>query len=545
MNDAAVRPGARSVVIRALLLGTFALAAIATAIVHRQDRLERIPVEAFVRDFTIETRLPELASAVRYAPDSAEAASVATGAALQDALGGTLLQDLDQEKRLLWLESLGRIDAELEAASIFARDAIRRRPGWPLQASWFGLAQYASARRSLTLDDAAPRWLVPMRVAHEAAPGDMAIVTAAASAALEAWPVLDSRWRVYASPLWRGALSDERFAAEAYASLSDTIGFDAAIAALPAQPAALKAALLAHAEVSDTRNAATLYERWAVAERAGRKRDLAKLENRARLHDVVGLRSGARAWVRAHSVFDFDDAAGRREAGRVLELWPPDLGAWHSDPRAEMVRFFLERQGSGVEGEAVQRAAESLSEIPVPDLALARLLAGDMYEAGTLASHGDSTGFEWTAFHVESARLLLARGDAAAAAEALGRVAPAARDECDVTIVRAAIERARGQIEVLDPRIILHDYPAAMWSRNRVAICIDPASAFTDFRVSFETGTPALLSFGFDGARSGARFVPTGAHQLDVPVEHRTARHIVTIDTLSGGPVTVRGGALR
>jgi hypothetical protein len=525
-------------------MGVFAVAVFAEVVVHHRDRQERVPIEAFTREYTIDTRYPQLAEAIRFAPSSDEAASVASGAALQDALGSIRLEDLDETERIDWIDALGRIDPELEHASVFARDAIRRRPGWPAQMSWYGLLEYAHARRALTLGETASRWLVPLRAAHDAGPGDVRITTSAASAALEAWPFLDAKSRAIASPLWTPALADGRFAEGNYAALSDTIGFDAAIRALPSVPAALKAAVRAHAEVADTRNAAMLYERWLALERASRRTDLAKLEQRERLHDVVGLRNGVRAWAQAHPVFELDDAEGRKESARVLELWPPDRGTWRYDPRAAMVMFFVERQQPGA-GPGVQRAAESLSDIPLPILARARLLGGDTYEAEALATGDSAGGFEWTSFHVDQARGLLARGDATAAGEALARVAPAARDECDVTVLRAAIERALGRVEVVDPRVILREYPPSMWSKERVAICIDPAAAPAVFRVWVVAETEALVTSGFDGGRSSHRLVPAGAHVIDVPLEGRGGRHVVALETISGGPVKVMASALQ
>jgi hypothetical protein len=545
MSEAAVSRGSGNAVIRVLLLGVFAVSIVAEVAVHHRDRQERIPIEAFTREFTIDARYPQLVDAVRLAPSSDEAASVASGAAVQDALGSIRLADLDEPQRLAWIDALGRLDPELEHASVFARDAIRRRPGWPAQMSWYGLLEYARSRRALTLADTTGRWLVPLRAAHDAGPGDLAITTSAASAALEAWPLLDGKSRALAAPLWAPALADGAFAEGNYAALSDTIGFDAAIRALPPVPAALKAAVRAHAEVGDTRNASRLYSRWLEVERASRRRDLAKLEQRERLYDVVGLRNGVRAWAQAHPAFELDDAEGRKQSARVLELWPPERGTWRWDPRAAMVMFFVERQVPGA-GPGVQRAAESLSDIPLPILGRARLMGGDTYEAETLATGGDSAGgFEWTSFHVDVARGLLARGDAAAAGEALGRVAPAARDECDVTVLRASIERALGRVEVVDPRVILREYPPSMWSKNRVAICIDPAAGLAEFRVWVVAETEALVTSGFDGGRNSHRLVPAGAHVIDVPLEGRGGRHVMALETISGGPVKVSASALQ
>lgn len=571
--------------IAARIASALALVVLAVvAIVHYvHDEQKRAPVNAYMKRFQVEVRRPPYAKTINYAPSADDAAEVAADVALQDAIGGVKLSEIEPSAKQAWLDVIGDLDSELHAASNLLVGAVRQRPAWPYQKALLGEIEYTRARRAVKLGARPALWIRPLRSAMAAAPGDRSVARFAGSALVEAWPFLEPRDRAHATPVFVSALHDPSFVAAGYLNLIDFLGHAEVFRLLPDNAPTFRAAMQAEAEVADVEAAAQLFDRWQRAEIRERDADLASAEERAKLNDAMGLTNACRVWAYRHSVFDFDDARGRKQAGRLLELWPDEPGSWGSDDRAELVRYFLDRRGDGVNPAAVYRAAEAMSDTPRPILARAALLAGDTYSGETAARSDDTAGaFEWTPFFVDLAYSHLKAGHTDDAAAALAAISPSAAGECDVELARAAVAAARtfvpganspavstsvpavsplpagegatapraapGEgraVATIPPVELLTQYPAEYWSRNQLPICINPATSPRNLVVDIEVKDyPALISYGFDQARTATHFLPAGRVRLTVPLNGRTGRHVFSYKLLAGSAVDPIGAAI-
>lgn len=494
------------------------------------DVESRRPAQEFVRQFHVEERRPEYAATIRYAPAADLAGEVAADIALQDALGSVSFADVPPETRRLWIETLGSLDAELESARGLLLDAVGHRPGWPYHRSLLGMVEYVRARRRVQLGGSMERWLTPLELTVPAAPADPSAAVFASAALIEAAPHRGALDRARALPVFAAAMHDPAFVDEHYLDLVDLLGHEAVWRLMPDAAAPLRAAVRAEASTGDVQAAAALYPRWERAELRIRQSDLEAIQLRAKRDDAARVRAACAAWARQHSVFDFDSPVGREQAAALLAIWPAEPGAWLSDPRSDFIRFFLDRPGN-VDGHALARAASALDGAPRPVLARALLRAGDASAAQTVARNSETRGsFEWTPFYVDLAYAQLRNGNRTEAAAALDAIAPAAQNECDVALARAAISGAR-------PLLTASAYSAAGWSNANLPLCAAPDRR--TFNVRWDAGDgPALIEYGFDQGRAATRLLQPGAQQIAVPLEGRIGRHIFSYRVIAGGGLT-------
>lgn len=528
-----LRTGSRVIATAACI----ALAAI-SAFAYLRDLRERRPAEEFVRRFHVEERRPEYAETIRYAPRADLAGEVAADVTLQDALGAVSIADIPPQTRRLWIETLGSLDSELDSARALLLDAVARRPGWPYHRSLLGMIEYVRARRQVRLSASPERWLHPLELAIPAAPADHAAATFAGAALIEAAPYLGAIDGRRALPIFGEALKDPNFVSEHDLDVIDLIGHDAVWRLLPDSAAPLRAALTAEEATGDVAAAATLQPRWERAELRQRESDLQNIALRAERDDVERVRGACIAWAGQHPIFEFDDAAGRRQAAALLALWPAEPGTWSRDPRSDFIRFFLDRPFS-IDGKILSRAAAVLSDIPKPILARAELLGGDFYTAETIARTSETRGsFEWTPFYVDLAWAQLRAGRQRDAAAALDAISPEAQEECDVALARVAVSGA------LKAGNVTAEYRASDWSGTSLPLCIDPPSRTLSVRW-YAGGAAALIDYGFDGGRFGSTLLPPGQSSIVVPLDGRRGRHIFSYHVVAGGAVASLGAETR
>ncbi|MGH9364098.1 MAG: hypothetical protein ACRD1B_02375 [Thermoanaerobaculia bacterium] len=269
---------------------------------------------------------------------------------------------------------------------------------------------------------------------------------------------------------------------------------------------------------------------------------------------MAGLRDACRVWATAHPVREQDRPEGRAQAARVLELWPNDTaGSWLGDPRADLVRFFLNGRESDVSGEAMAGAVEALSGVPDTIGARARLLAGDFDGAQTLVGRSQTVGsFEWTPFFVALAQYELKQEHPPEARRALERLAPAARDECDVLLVRRQVARALqdgAETDAIHQKLGLlqaDSFPPEAWSANgTLSLCLDPERARgRALSVRLAARQPALVGYGWDGGRLGSLLVRDGA-RLTIPLEGLSGRRAFSVSAIVGEPVRPSGALVK
>ena len=250
-------------------------------------------------------------------------------------------------------------EEEIAAARDLALDAAATRPGWAYHR--FLLGRLDVWGRGIAREPSAPAirdtWATPLRLAAVGAPGVDEIWSALGQTYLENWQKLSSSQRSEAIPVLRRALQDPRFVSARFLALSAAVGRDEAMGLLPENPDLLRAAADSFSLQGDLTAVAALLGRLDTAERKARATDLARIEGRFRARDQNGLRTACADWAAEHPTSELDDPAGRAQAARVLELWPGDRGGpWEGDPRADLVRFFLDGRESAVS------AANSLAD---------------------------------------------------------------------------------------------------------------------------------------------------------------------------------------
>ncbi|MGH9444074.1 MAG: hypothetical protein ACRD16_17560 [Thermoanaerobaculia bacterium] len=544
------------------LLG--ALASLSLGVVSIQvfvrDLALRRRAESFFSRFTLDVRRPLDRESIPLAPSGDWTAGIAASSALSDAAEGISLAKMSPGMRRLWLDSATKVGDELKASEDLIRAAIASRPGWPYYRFLLGELIYVRENREQNRDLALhpDKWAVPLRTAASGAPGDDSIWRFLGGAYVETWQVIPDSARPGALSVLRRGFLDPDFVSSALPPAVLLLGRERALDLVPAQTSSLKAAFLFCAGRGDVESAFRVGRLLESAERAGRQEDLAKIDERYRRRDYNGLRAACVAWTSSHSIFEFDDPAGRRDLARVLERWPEDApGSWSEDPRGALIRYFLDGRERDAPPEGLEKAVSALAGVPDYVRARVRLLSGDESGAEQIARQAPTAGsFEWTRYFLDLARARLRRGDPAAAREALSRLSPGALGECGALIVRRDVARAAGDAgEVAsiereltaatglprppDPGSAGRMISPAEWtSQGSLSLCLDPSRTngrvlSIDLRVSenaSQSPNPeavppslALVSYGWNDGREGSILV-AGGTKLNVPLDGMEGR---------------------
>lgn len=533
-----------------LLAGLWLAVAGVSAFHYSQDRAGRRNVLAFAREWGFDVRKPRWVEQVSLEPSADTAGGVMADAAVGDEIGSVRWNELDAAERAAWMDALARRDEMLAAAHALALSAVAANPGLAFHAYRAGQLAYLSARRrgAEALKAERTKWLVPLRRTTRLAPGFDGGWAFLGAAMVETWPLLPKAEREEGRGVLKRAFLDPEVARGAFVPVSAELGIAEAVRLVPEVPGPLAAAQAEVAKVGNVEAAAALRARWERAETRARAADLAKLEERARMGDEDGLRAGCRTFVAIHPLRELDGAGGRRQAKRVLELWPQDRpGPWRADGRAALLRYFLDGRSDGVDRAAVARAAEALTGVPDTDRARLALLSGHRYGWERVLGESKTIGsLEWTTFFAELARAELAAGRTKEAAEALGRIAPPARGECAVLLARRAYAEAAGdEADAEEAGRLLAEVRAAWvgpgaWSTAwSLPLCVDAGSdegsdRGAELRIQFAAAAPALLAWEVNGGRRGTFVVgPMGA-TLGVPLDGLQGVVVVSLPILAG-----------
>ncbi len=522
-----------------VLLAAWALADLA------RDRMERRPARDFTRRFALDRRRPLEVGAMRLAvwPDGAAAA------AADAAVDGPPDREASSEQRRLWLEAQATRDAELEGGRDLMLDAVARRPGWGPHRFLLGRAVRTLQHRP-NHSDRPVEWFVPLKLAGAAAPGMDPIYASLGEAMLESWIELPPEAREQAPAVLRRAFLEESSVASGFLAARTRLG-DAAFALLPDAAGPMTAASKALIGSGDLASAARLRPALLEASRRAREEDLRAIALRRAAGDFSGARYLCETSYTKYPPHDFDDGPGRAQSARLLALWPNDAGGvWRTDPRGELVRFFLDRRETDARPDAMLAAVETLSAVPEVAEARVRLLAGD--RAGALdlmKGSGAASAYEWVPFRLAAARAELARGDPRAARALLEGLSGSAAEGCDALLCRRDVARALGekaQVAYTEGRLQAMDrtaLPAEAWSEvGSMTICV-PAPGRRRLRVEIDAQKPAIVRYGRDGGRSGAALVPAGTSTLVLPLEASAGRQTVSVSTEAGGPIRLGASA--
>ena len=517
----------------------------ASAVLYARDVAGRREVLAFAREWGFDVRRPAYFEQISYEPSADTAAGLMADAAVTDEVRPVRWTDLDEMERAAWMDALAQRDEMLKAAHALALSAVAANPGLAFHTWRAGELAYLGERRrgAAALMASRAKWLVPLRHATRLAPGFDGSWQFLAGAFVETWPVLPEDVRAEGKGVLERAFLDPDFARRVFVPAATELGVAEAMALVPDVPGPLAAAQAQVAEGNATA-AAALRARWEKAEAKARAEDLAALEVRARMRDEDGLRAGCRSFVGAHPPRELDGAVGQRQAARVLALWPHDRGgSWRGDGRAELLRYFLDGRGEGLDRAAVRRATEALSDVPETERARLALLAGDRYGWERAVRESKTVGsLEWTTFFAELARAELAEGRADEAAEALGRIAPRARGECAVLLAQREWAEAAGDegavADVERELAVVRSAPTRpeAWSTAwSLPLCVDPkADGDAGLRIAFAAAAPALVAWEVNGGRRGTLLVGPEGASLDVPLAGLQGVVVVSLPLLAG-----------
>ena len=524
----------------------------------RADEASRAAALSFAKTYGFAERRPAWIESARLAPSGDLAAAVVLDGARGDVLGGVDWNALSPDGRQAWLRDLPRIDEELVDARRLAVSAVWARPGWAYHRFLLGQVVYVAARRGppRKAGEKSPEWDPPLAQAALAAPGDDAVAAFRAGALLESWEGLPEDLRLETPHVLRRAFVDAGFVARSFPTAVMTVGRDAALASLPESASPLQVAVDAASAAGDVEAAASLRSRWERAEAREGAEDLARIEERVRSRDFESVRLRCRAWALRHTPGALDGPVRRREAARLLELWPEEsAGPWRNDPRADLSRYFLEGRLGDVDGGALARADEALSGVPDPIRARVRLAAGDRLGWEEVVRRAEGVGsLGWTPFFADLTRAEAKLGHLEGARVALARIAPAALEECDVLLVRRDLARlARDGQELASLQRDLgltrrREFPPEAWADGRhLSLCVDPeedADAILDVRIG--GAEPALAAWGWDGALApGAVLLLPGRDEpIHVPLAGLSGRHALSLYVLAGR-VTASAASLR
>ena len=524
-----------------VMLGLAALAVLR----YTADRRLRDAAAAFARNGRLGELRPDATEAMSLEPAGDLAAAVAVRATLEELDTRRQKEEATPAQRQARASLRERRRPLLGAASALMVDAAAVRPGWFNPRLLLGEISRASATGAS--GDWRGRSRDALRTAAASAPGLDVVWTQWARACLEDWPTLDPSSRREVPAILRRALRDPAFVGEEFARVIDRLGPTPALELLPNAPRPLQIALEKFGARDDVAAAAAVFQKLEAAERRQRAADLQAVE-RAAFRNVETLWSACMGWMTEHRITDFDDRAGRSQVARLLELWPPEPpGSWNSDPRAEMVTFFLNGRAEDAPRTAMIRSVDHLSDVPPAIRARVRLIAGDPGGAQELAASASSDGsFEWASYFVDLARFELERKSPEGARAALESIPPGTGEEdCDVLLIRRGIAEALSNAVALTEvqrrlsPLTAGPIPREAWtSSGTLPLCVDPANRSGKvLRLTVRVEKPALIAYGWDGGRAGAVML-SGTRTIRVPLANIEGRRMFTLTPLMGGPAT-------
>lgn len=448
--------------------------------------------------------------------------------------------------RRLWAESVAQIGDELEGSRELVLEAVRRRPGRAQLRYLIGELQYALDARSGHRGDP-KKWIVPFQLAAAAAPDLEPIHASLGAAYVQEWARLSTEERRAAPEAWRRAFHDPEFVKRSLLPAAALVGAENALALVPDRAEPLRAAYDTLNGAGDLSRAIALRPRLDRALRVQREEELRHIASRREGGDLEGARSACQEWLRQSPAYEFDDRAGRAQAARLLELWPNDTGgSWRTDPRGDLVRFFLERRERDVSPEALVRATDVLTAVPDTVRARVRLLAGDYPGAEEIRQKASTpTSYEWVPYLIEVARAKLAGGDPGGARAVLKTLSASALEGCDALLIRRDVAIALGDTEEATEvedrlRATWRDsLPPEAWSAGgSLSLCFDEKpSAPRQVRIVLQAEAPAIVGYGRNGGREGSVLVPAGTSTLSIPLPTLSGRQTLSVFREAGGAV--------
>jgi hypothetical protein len=503
-------PNVKTTILNALV-ATACLALAATSIAsYRSDLASRDTTNAFVRDFELNLRRPDVATTVALAPRFDVAADVLADTTLRDAVFSVNLSEAEPAIRASWIKAMSRMDDEFLAAESLALEAIAARPGWPYHQSLLGQLDYQRASRSFdpAVTTHLEQWRTPLLQAATDAGSDITLWQSLALGYLQTWPAMSTSDRQGSPPVFRRAFAEPEFVKAIFAAAMQVLGIHEAVSFLPERSKPLWEAFQQIGRSGDINAAWLVHRRWDSAEWKERSDDLAEIELHGSRGDIDDTRTLCQSWAAQHSIWIYDSPAAHRQAARLLDMWPAGRqGSWDRDGRAELLRYLLDRRQEYASGASLERALDALDGVPSATRAEILDMAGNPVAALSIAKASDDLGsLAWTPYLLNAAREARKRGDPTEAKRLLELISPAAAEECDTRQAGDDVNLAAPKTES-SGRVTLH---LSMAAGEAKSLCV-PSSGD---RISIEllANSPQVVDWAVNGARRGSCLIGAGGH---------------------------------
>ena len=493
----------KTTIFNALMALACLVLAAASIASYRHDIATRATTDAFVRDFELDLRHPDVATTVTLTPRFDVAADVLADLTLRDAVLSVNLREAEPALRASWIKAISRMDDEFTAAQSLTLEAIAARPGWPFHQSLLGQLVFQRASRSFdpSLITHIEQWRLPLLQGATDAGSDITLWQSLALGYLQTWPSLNRDDRLSSPAVFRRAFAGPEFVKYLFTPAIQLLGIREAVSFLPEKAKPLWEAFQQIVRNGDVDAAWLIHRHWDSAEWKERSDDLAEIQIHELRGDVDATRTLCGSWTAQHSIWNYDSPAAHRQAARLLELWPAGhQGSWDRDGRAELLRYLIDSRQEYVSGSSMERAVDALDGVPSATRAQILLMAGNVDAARSVAKASEDLGsLAWTPYLLGAAREARERGNAAESKRLLALISPAAVEECDT-------RQAQDDINLATPKTageggVLLRLPV-MAAGEAQSVCIPTSGA----RISIEllTDHPQVIDWAVEGARRGS-----------------------------------------
>jgi hypothetical protein len=505
---------------------------------------EQRSLQALLRDSGLERRRPELVRAVLAEPDPVRGRLAVARALVNEALDMSGFQNLPPREAA---EEAARVGERLELAEQLAVAAARQRPAAWQSPMLVGAARYLNwARRGdPRLITERPAWEDPLLRAVAAAPREVEPLRLLGATRLELWPVLNGADRDAAREVLRRAFEDETTSRLFLPTWLRVAGStEQALAILPNRSETWEVVARTLASARDWSAYIEIYRHKERLRRREIEAQAKEIGERLQGGDTATARRLAAGVIGGAPL----DAEGAALVTRVVGLLPP--AALSSGRAGEAwVRWAGQRAVRGQQGlpnSVVARLLGWAGEVPDAELALARLVAGDLAGAELLERRSEDTNREvWGPYFIAKARWLQAMGDTAGARQSLAQVHRGVRKRA--AYLHAAVgvaEHQRGDAFAV-ARSALEQAAAERWPGNawewsggRAELEIELGRAVSGLGLTFDLAPPAGAVAAVKVDDFPAELVLVRAGGL---VELRRTLlpglHVVAVSTLSAGRV--------
>jgi len=492
----------------------------------------------------LDHRQPELAIAIQQEPDSARARLAVARALVNEALDMSSFLNLPPRQAAL---EAGRIGERLELAERLALAAQRERLAAWQAPMLVGAARYLAWSRQgdPRLITARSSWEKPLFDAVAAAPTEAEPIRFLAATRIELWPILEASDRAAASEVLRLAFRDEATSRLFLPTWLRVAGStEEALAVLPGRSETWAAVARTLAAERDWVAYIEVHRHQDRLRRRELEGQVRAIGERLAGGDVVTARRMATAVIAAAPL----DTDGAELVAKVVGMLPAAALSTERAGRA-WVRWAGERQVRGQRGLSPQVVARLLGwagDLPPPELALARLAAGDLAGAELVERRSEETNLEaWGPYFIAKARLLATMGDIAAARQSLAQTHRTTRKRPAYLHAAVAVAERQGAGAALAARAAVDEaagerWPATawVWDGARAELEIQLATAVSGLVISIDLAPAAgaVAAIRVDDTPAELVLAVAGTRvELQRPLN--AGLHVISVGTATAGRV--------